>query len=167
MIENGKRVPSERLIAVIAEIFQKDIQDWFFDESLEDDRDRHGARRRDAGPECRWNRASCSPRAAAAARHPRAPEPDRHNRPAVRAPADTRTPGNQPVTGFPDLERAAESIGNKLFPLKTEDVFRIAKRLGLDDTLVRPRDLQGRRRYEAAAQVRWSGHFSTRRTGST
>ena len=31
MIENGKRVPSERLIRVIAEIFQKDV-DWFFDE---------------------------------------------------------------------------------------------------------------------------------------
>ncbi len=29
MIENGKRVPSERLVQIIAEIFQKDIS-WFF-----------------------------------------------------------------------------------------------------------------------------------------
>ena len=31
MIENGKRVPSERLLAIIAEIFQKEVQ-WFLDE---------------------------------------------------------------------------------------------------------------------------------------
>ncbi|MBT8101181.1 MAG: helix-turn-helix transcriptional regulator, partial [Gammaproteobacteria bacterium] len=36
MIENGKRVPSERLLAIIADIFQKEIG-WFFDEALEDD----------------------------------------------------------------------------------------------------------------------------------
>ena len=35
MIENGKRVPSERLLSIIADIFQKEV-DWFFDESLED-----------------------------------------------------------------------------------------------------------------------------------
>ena len=35
MIENGKRVPSERLLQIVAEIFQKDIS-WFFDESLDD-----------------------------------------------------------------------------------------------------------------------------------
>ena len=36
MIENGKRVPSERLLQVIAEIFQK-TTDWFFDESLDEE----------------------------------------------------------------------------------------------------------------------------------
>ena len=36
MIENGKRVPSERLLEIIAEIFQKDTN-WFFDEALDDD----------------------------------------------------------------------------------------------------------------------------------
>ena len=36
MIENGKRVPSERLLQIIAEIFQKD-PDWFFDELLEEE----------------------------------------------------------------------------------------------------------------------------------
>ena len=35
MIENGKRVPSERLLEIIAEIFQKDTN-WFFDESLDE-----------------------------------------------------------------------------------------------------------------------------------
>ena len=36
MIENGKRVPSERLVSIVAEIFQKDV-DWFFDEALEEE----------------------------------------------------------------------------------------------------------------------------------
>ena len=36
MIENGKRVPSQRLLEIIAEIFQKDVK-WFFDETLEDE----------------------------------------------------------------------------------------------------------------------------------
>ena len=36
MIENGKRVPSERLLAIIAEIFQKDST-WFFDDSLDEE----------------------------------------------------------------------------------------------------------------------------------
>ena len=36
MIENGKRVPSERLLEIIAEIFQKDTN-WFFDESLDEE----------------------------------------------------------------------------------------------------------------------------------
>ncbi|MEE8157100.1 MAG: helix-turn-helix transcriptional regulator, partial [Gammaproteobacteria bacterium] len=36
MIENGKRVPSERLLRIIADIFQKDIN-WFYDETLEED----------------------------------------------------------------------------------------------------------------------------------
>ena len=35
MIENGRRVPSEPLLQIIADIFQKDV-DWFFDQSLND-----------------------------------------------------------------------------------------------------------------------------------
>ena len=35
MIENGKRVPSERLLQIIAEIFQKE-PNWFFDETLDE-----------------------------------------------------------------------------------------------------------------------------------
>ena len=36
MIENGKRVPSEAMLKVIAQVFQHDIQ-WFLDESPETD----------------------------------------------------------------------------------------------------------------------------------
>ena len=36
MIENGKRVPSPRLLGIIADIFQKDLN-WFYDETLEEE----------------------------------------------------------------------------------------------------------------------------------
>jgi len=36
MIANGKRVPSERLLRINADIFQKDLN-WFYDETLEED----------------------------------------------------------------------------------------------------------------------------------
>ena len=36
MIENGKRAPSPRLLGIIADIFQKDLN-WFYDETLEED----------------------------------------------------------------------------------------------------------------------------------
>ena len=36
MIENGKRMPSERLVEIIADIFQKDLS-WFLDETLEEE----------------------------------------------------------------------------------------------------------------------------------
>ena len=34
MIENGKRMPSEDMLEVVASVFQKEM-DWFFDESVE------------------------------------------------------------------------------------------------------------------------------------
>lgn len=36
MIENGKRTPSERLLRIVADIFQKDLN-WFYDETLDDE----------------------------------------------------------------------------------------------------------------------------------
>jgi transcriptional regulator with XRE-family HTH domain len=35
MIENGKRTPSERLLQIVAEIFQKDLS-FFYDEAMDD-----------------------------------------------------------------------------------------------------------------------------------
>ena len=35
MIENGKRVPSKRVLELVAEIFQKDVE-WCVDERLEE-----------------------------------------------------------------------------------------------------------------------------------
>ena len=127
MIENGKRVPSERLLEIIAEIFQKDTS-WFFDESLDD---------------------------AAIDTAPRAPvrgmplEPGfLFSEPLLQLAnpellAQTGTTGRQfahllirayqekSQNRFPDIERVAEQIGKKLFPLHLDDVFAIARSLGL------------------------------------
>ncbi len=128
MIENGKRVPSERLLAIIAEIFQKDI-DWFFDEALDE-------KAIDPAP------------AAAVTGMPLEPgflfaEPQLQ-RAIPELLAQTGTNGRQFAhllirahqeanhNRFPDLERAAEAVGGKRFPLDAEDVFDIAASLGLE-----------------------------------
>jgi transcriptional regulator with XRE-family HTH domain len=128
MIENGKRVPSMRLLQVVAEIFQKDIS-WFFDESLEDD--------------------AIDPSPAAAAVGGMPLEPGflfSENLLQLAIPellAQTGTTGRQfahllirahqesSQNRFPDLERAAEAIGKKRFPLSVDDVLGIAADLGL------------------------------------
>ena len=127
MIENGKRVPSEALLMVIANIFQKDL-DWFFDESLEQDVI-------DTAP------------AAAIAGMPLEPgflfSESLLQLAIPELLAQTGTTGRQFAhllirahqesnrNAFPDLERAAESVGKKQFPLRVDDVFAIAKSLGL------------------------------------
>ena len=127
MIENGKRVPSERLLEVIAEIFQKDIE-WFFDESLDEEAI-------DTAPE------------AAVAGMPL--EPGflfSENQLQLAIPellAQTGTSGRQFAhllirahqeanrNRFPDIERAAEATGGKRFPLSVEDILEIAAAHGL------------------------------------
>ena len=128
MIENGKRVPSERLIQIIAEIFQKETN-WFFDESLDEE----------AIESVTTSAVSAMPL-----------EPSflfsenllQHAIPELLA--QTGTTGRQFAhllirahqesnqNRFPDIERAAESVGKKLFPMGLEDVFAIAKDLGLE-----------------------------------
>ncbi len=128
MIENGKRVPSERLVQIVAEIFQKDVN-WFFDESLE-------GKALDPAPE-----------AAAVSGMPLEPgflfSDDLLQLAIPELLAQTGTTGRQFAhllirahqesnqNRFPDLERTAEAIGQKRFPLSVDDVFDIAASLGL------------------------------------
>jgi len=129
MIENGKRVPSERLLQIIADIFQKDLA-WFYDETLED--------------------AAIDPAPEDSAVSGLPLEPSflfSENLLQIAIPellAQTGTTGRQfahllirahqesSQNRFPDLERAAESVGRKRFPLNVEDVFDIAAGLGLE-----------------------------------
>ena len=127
MIENGKRVPSERLLEIIAGIFQKDL-DWFFDESLD-------VAAIDPAP------------AAAVAGMPLEPgflfSENLLQRAIPELLAQTGTTGRQFAhllirahqeandNRFADLERAAESVGRKRFPLQVDDVLEIATSLGL------------------------------------
>jgi len=128
MIENGKRVPSERLVQIIAEIFQKEVS-WFFDESLEE------------------TEIDPSPAMAAVRGMPLEPGflfSDNLLQSAIpELLAQTGTTGRQFAhllirahqesnqNRFPDLERAAESVGKKQFPLTLPDVFEMAKDVGL------------------------------------
>jgi transcriptional regulator with XRE-family HTH domain len=128
MIENGKRIPSERLVRVVAEIFQKDV-DWFFDESLDDEVI-------DPAPDAAISGMPLEPGFLFS-------EP-LLQRAIPELLAQTGITGRQFAhllirahqeanqNRFPDLERAAESVGKKAFPLDVEDVFGIARRLGLD-----------------------------------
>ncbi len=128
MIENGKRVPSERLLQIVAEIFQKEPE-WFFDESLEEES------------------IDTTPQAAVVGM-PLEPgflfSENSLQRVIPELLAQTGTTGRSfahllirahqesSQNRFPDLERAAESVGQKQFPLRVEDVLDIAKRLGLE-----------------------------------
>ncbi|MFK7885275.1 MAG: DUF3612 domain-containing protein [Gammaproteobacteria bacterium] len=128
MIENGKRVPSERLLQIIADIFQKEVS-WFYDETLDDDA------------------IDPVPRRSAVAGL--ALEPGflfQEQLLQLAIPellAQTGTTGRQfahllirahqesSQNRFPDIERAAERVGKKRFPIHFEDVEKIATDLGL------------------------------------
>jgi len=128
MIENGKRMPSEQLVQIIADIFQREMS-WFYDETLDVD--------------------AMDPAPKTAAVRGMALEPGflfTDNVLELAIPellAQTGTTGRQFAhllirahqesnqNRFPDLERAAESVGKKRFPLSVDDIFDIAKSLDL------------------------------------
>ena len=128
MIENGKRVPSEALMSVISTIFQKELN-WFFDETLE------------------VEAIEQAPKTGGIDGMPLEPGFLFSNELLQTAIPEllsqTGTTGRQFAhllirayqesnqNRFPDLERAAESIGQKQFPLSTDDMFDIAKKQGI------------------------------------
>jgi transcriptional regulator with XRE-family HTH domain len=128
MIENGKRVPSERLLEIIAEIFQKDTN-WFFDESLDDEAI-------DTAPTAAVRGMPLEPGFLFSESLLQLAIPELL--------AQTGTTGRQFAhllirahqeqnhNRFPDIERAADSVGRKHFPMRVNDVFAIAKELGLE-----------------------------------
>lgn len=128
MIENGKRVPSERLLEIIAEIFQKDVR-WFFDETLEAEPVEIAA------PPSALEAIPFEPKFLFSNALLQAAIPELLSQ--------TGTTGRQFAhllirahqeahqNRFPDLERAAEGVGSKRFPLAVEDLMAIARRLGL------------------------------------
>ncbi len=127
MIENGKRVPSERLLEIIAEIFQKDTS-WFFDESLDDEAI-------DTAPAAAVSGMPLEPGFLFSESLLQLAIPELLSQTGttgrqfahllIRAHQETRH------NRFPDLERVAERVGKKQFPLHVDDVFAIADHLGL------------------------------------
>ena len=127
MIENGTRVPSEALLKIIADIFQKDL-DWFFDESLEKEEI-------DTAPLAAIIGMPLEPGFLFSESLLQLAIPELLSQ--------TGTTGRQFAhllirahqesshNVFPDLERAAESVGKKQFPLHVDDVFKFASDVGL------------------------------------
>ena len=129
MIENGKRAPSEPLLGLIAEIFQKEV-DWFYDEALDD------------------KALDPAPITSAVSGLPLEPgflfSEELLQIAIPELLAQTGTTGQQFAhllirahqeashNRFPDLERAAESVGEKRFPLHVDDVFDLARKVGLE-----------------------------------
>ena len=127
MIENGKRVPSEKLLQIIANIFQKELA-WFYDQTLEDDAI-------DVAPKAAVRGMPLEPGFLFSENLLQLAIPELL--------AQTGTTGRQFAhllirahqesnqNRFPDIERAAESVGHKRFPLSVEDVAGIAADVGL------------------------------------
>ena len=128
MIENGRRVPSERLLEIIADIFQKDVA-WFMDESLDS------------------KALDTAPATAPVTGMPFEPgflfQESLLQTAIPELLSQTGTTGRQfahllirarqeaSQNRFPDLERAAESVGSKAFPLRVDDLLALAKTVGL------------------------------------
>ncbi len=129
MIESGKRFPSEQSLGLLAGVFQRDPA-WFFDDSAE------------------IEPASGAQRSAGAAAIPLEPaflfSKELLQSAIPELLAQTGTTGRQFAhllirsyqessrNDFPDLERAAESVGKRQFPLSVADMTRLCKRHGLE-----------------------------------
>ncbi len=129
MIESGKRFPSEQSLGLLASVFQRKPE-WFFDDSAEVEpppgRERSGG-------------------AAAIPLEPAFLFSKELLQTAIpELLAQTGTTGRQFAhllirsyqessrNDFPDLERAAESVGQRQFPLSVNDLMRLCKRHGLE-----------------------------------
>jgi transcriptional regulator with XRE-family HTH domain len=129
MIESGKRVPSADLLGLLSSVFQREPR-WFLDGS--------------AGPEA----AAPAPRAGGGAAVPLEPA-FLFSRELLQAAipellAQTGTTGRQFAhllirshqemsrNDFPDLERAAERVGERRFPLDADDLMRLCRQHGLN-----------------------------------
>jgi transcriptional regulator with XRE-family HTH domain len=129
MIESGRRTPSQGVLALIASIFQRKPM-WFLDENAE------------------LTPVSRERAAAGAARIPFEPSflfsKDLLQAAIPELLSQTGTTGRQFAhllirshqeisrNEYPDLERTAERVGNRAFPLKVEDLMALCKRQGLE-----------------------------------
>ncbi|MFI4868190.1 MAG: DUF3612 domain-containing protein [Steroidobacterales bacterium] len=128
MIESGKRMPSEDVLGLLAGVFQREVG-WFLDEQVDMTGDR------------------AAPQAGGATRVPLEPA-FLFSKELLQAAipellSQTGTSGRQFAhllirshqemsrNDFPDLERTAESIGERRLPLGVEDLMGMAKHHGL------------------------------------
>lgn len=129
MIERGKRVPSAGMLAVIAAVFQKEV-DWFLDDVPEDQ-----AITPDKGRRGGINGMALEPSFLFSKDILQIAIPEMLSQTGVTgrqfAHLLIRAHQEHHQNHFPDLERAAEEIGQKRLPLAQEDIMDIAKGMGL------------------------------------
>ncbi len=130
MIERGKRVPSEDMLKVIAQVFQKDIQ-WFLDDAPDEEAiipfkgKRGGIRGMALEPSLLFSNdileialPELVSQAGVSGQH--------------FAHLLIRAYQEHHQNHFPDIERAAEEVGKKEMPLSLDKIMAICKNMGLE-----------------------------------
>lgn len=129
MIERGKRVPSANMMAVIATVFQKEV-DWFLDDVPEDQ-----AITPEKGRRGGISGMALEPSFLFSKDILQIAIPEMLSQTGITgrqfAHLLIRAHQEHHQNHFPDLERAAEEIGMKRMPLAVEDMMDIAKGMGL------------------------------------
>ncbi len=130
MIERGKRFPSEEMLAVIAQVFQKDVS-WFLDDTPEEDAIKP-VKRKPGG----ISGMTLEPKFLFSNDILESVVPEMLSQTGVSgqqfAQLLIRAHQEQQQNHFPDLERAAEEVGRKQMPLSLEAVIAICKDMGLE-----------------------------------
>ncbi len=129
MIESGKRVPSAALLELLAQVFQRH-PGWFLDESGESElpavsAPAGGAAKVPLEPAFLFSREVLQAAI---------PELLQQTGTSGRQFAHLLIRSHQEMSrnDFPDLERAAEEVGERRFPLGVEDLMRLTRRHGLE-----------------------------------
>jgi transcriptional regulator with XRE-family HTH domain len=128
MIESGKRVPSEELLKLLGKVFQRDPV-WFLDQSAEPEslafKERAGA-----VPQVLLEPAFLFSKKLLQAA---IPELLSQTGTTGRQFAHLLIRSHQELfhNDFPDLERSAESVGERRFPFSVDDLMRLCKRYSL------------------------------------
>lgn len=129
MIENGKRVPSEQMLEVIAEVFQKELN-WFLDESVEKEVLINSSEQKGG-----IDGVALEPEFLFSKQHLQSALPEMLSQ--------TGTSGRQFAhllirahqeyhrNQFPDLEKAAENVGKKQMPMSLDNVHDLVKSMGM------------------------------------
>jgi len=128
LIETGKRIPSEGLLKLFANIFQKEIE-WFLDDNIQIE----GGKQEQSGS-----------KGASFSLEPKFLFSDNLLQTSIpELLSQTGTNGRQFAhilirsyqekhqNQFPDIERAAEEIGQKRFPLSIQDILDLYKKVDL------------------------------------
>ena len=128
LIETGKRVPSEELLKLFAEIFQKDIN-WFLDDNLS-----HEVVKNDDKMEG-LPIFSLEPKFLFSDNLLQTSIPELLSQTGTTgrqfAHVLIRSYQEKHQNQFPDIERSAEEIGLKRFPLSIRDILDLYKKVGL------------------------------------